>query len=406
MNRCILHCDMNNFYASVECIMNPSLRGRPVAVCGETENRHGIVLAKNYEARAYGIITGEPVIHAKQKCPSLSIVSPHYETYLEFSRRAKAIYDTFTDLVEPFGLDECWLDVTSSQRLFGRGEEIAHTIRNRIKQQMGVTVSVGVSFNKVFAKLGSDIKKPDAVTVIPADSFRDIIWHLPVSDLLGVGRSTAQKLAPLGIHTIGDLALYPRDCLRTKLGKCGEDLWRFANGLDISRVIPRDPEVPDKTAGHGITTLRDLVCDEEVWPVMLELTQDVGHRLYVWGKRATGVAISVRDNCLASKQWQCRLPYPTCNPLSIAQEAFALFCRSYEWKHPIRAVTVRAIGLISENTPYQPDVFTDTAGIERRERLHSTVEALREKYGERIIRNAVLLNNPKMPGENVLHRLV
>lgn len=406
MNRCILHCDMNNFYASVECMMNPSLRGRPVAVCGETENRHGIVLAKNYEAKAYGIITGEPVIKARQKCPSLAIVPPHYETYLEFSRRAKAIYDAFTDLVEPFGLDECWLDVTGSQRLFGRGEEIAHTIRSRIKQQLGVTVSVGVSFNKVFAKLGSDIKKPDAVTVIPAESFREVIWHLPASDLLGVGRATAQKLAPLGIYTIGDLARYPRDCLGSKLGKCGEDLWRFANGLDISRVVPRDPEVPDKTVGHGITTLRDLVCSEEVWPVMLELTQDVGHRLYVWGKRATGVAISVRDNLLASKQWQCHLPYPTCSPLGIAREAFALFCRSYEWKHPIRSVTVRAIGLIGENTPYQTDMFADTAGIERRERLDSTVEALREKYGERIIRNAVLLNNPKMPGENVLHKLV
>ena len=312
MNRCILHCDMNNFYASVECMMNPSLRGRPVAVCGETENRHGIVLAKNYEAKAYGIITGEPVVKARQKCPSLAIVPPHSEIYLEFSRRAKAIYDTFTDLVEPFGLDECWLDVTGSQRLFGRGDEIAETIRNRIKNQMGVTVSIGVSFNKVFAKLGSDIKKPDAVTVIPAESFREVIWQLPAADLLGVGRATAQRLAPLGIHTIGDLACYPCDCLRSKLGKCGEDLWRFANGLDTSRVVPRDPEIPDKTAGHGITVLKDLVCAEEVWPVMLELSQNVGHRLYVWGKRATGVAISVRDNRLVSKQWQCQLSYPTC----------------------------------------------------------------------------------------------
>lgn len=406
MNRCILHCDMNNFYASVECMMNPSLRGRPVAVCGETESRHGIVLAKNYEAKAYGIITGEPVVNARQKCPSLAIVPPHYEIYLEFSRRAKAIYDTFTDLVEPFGLDECWLDVTGSQRLFGQGDEIAETIRNRIKNQMGVTVSVGVSFNKVFAKLGSDIKKPDAVTVIPAESFREVIWHLPASDLLGVGRATAQRLAPLGIHTIGDLARYPCDCLRSKLGKCGEDLWRFANGLDTSRVIPRDPDIPDKTAGHGITTLQDLVCAEEVWPVMLELSQNVGHRLYVWGKRATGVAISVRDNRLVSKQWQCQLTYPTCSPFGIAKEAFALFSRNYEWENPIRSVTVRAIGLTAESMPYQPDLFTDTTRIARRERLDSTVEALREKYGERIIRNAVLLHNPKMPVDDVLHRIV
>ncbi|MBQ3508112.1 MAG: DNA polymerase IV [Clostridia bacterium] len=406
MNRCILHCDMNNFYASVECMMNPSLRGHPVAVCGETEDRHGIVLAKNYEAKAYGIITGEPVVQAKQKCPTLVTVPPHYEIYLEFSRRAKEIYDSFTDLVEPFGLDECWLDVTGSRRLFGSEEEIAHTIRNKIKSELGITVSVGVSFNKVFAKLGSDIKKPDAVTVIPAESFREVIWHLPASDLLGVGRATAKKLAPLGIHTIGDLARYPRECLRSKLGKCGEDLWRFANGLDLSKVVPRDPEALDKTAGHGITTLRDLVCEEEVWPVMLELSQDVGHRLFVCGKRATGVAISVRDNRLVTRQWQCRLPFPTQSPSSIAKEAYALFCRSYGWRHPIRSVTVRAIGLMSADTPYQLDLFTDTAKIERQERLDSTVEALRKKYGERIIRNAVLLNNPKMPGEDVLHRLV
>ena len=406
MNRCILHCDMNNFYASVECMLNPSLRGRPVAVCGETEDRHGIVLAKNYEAKAYGIITGEPVIRARQKCPSLVVVPPHYEIYLDFSRRAKEIYDSFTDQVEPFGLDECWLDVTGSRKLFGSGEEIAHTIRNRVKSELGVTVSVGVSFNKVFAKLGSDIKKPDAVTVIPAESFREIIRDLPASDLLGVGRATAPKLAALGIHTIGDLAEYPCDCLRVKFGKCGEELWRFANGLDRSKVVSRDPEALDKTAGHGITTLQDLVCEEEVWPVMLELAQNVGHRLFVYGKRATGVAIAVRDNRLVTKQWQCRLPYPTQSPFRIAKEAYALFQRSYEWRQPIRSVTVRAIGLISLNTPYQLDLFTDTAKVERRERLDHTVEALRSKYGERIIRNAVLLHNPKMPGDDVLHRII
>ena len=406
MIRTILHCDMNNFYASVECMLNPGLRGRPVAVCGETEDRHGIVLAKNYEAKAYGIITGEPVVKARQKCPALAVVPPHYERYLEISRRAKAIYDSFTDLVEPFGLDECWLDVTGSRRLFGSGEEIAHTIRGRIKAELGVTVSVGVSFNKVFAKLGSDMKKPDAVTVIPPDTFREVIWHLPASDLLGVGRATAPKLAVLGIHTIGDLARYPRECLAVKFGKCGEELWRFANGLDTSAVVSRDPEALDKTAGHGITTLKDLVNDGEVWPVMLELSQGVGHRLHVYGKRATGVAIAVRDNRLFSRQWQCKLPYPTRSPSRIAEEAFHLFEKSYPWRHPIRSVTVRAIGLIPENTPYQLDLFTDAARVEKRERLDRTVEALRERYGERIIRQAVLLHNPKMPGEDVLRRII
>lgn len=406
MTRCILHCDMNNFYASVECMLDPTLRGRPVAVCGETEERHGIVLAKNYEAKAFGIITGEPVVKAKQKCPHLAVVPPHYERYLDISRQAKAIYDSFTDLVEPFGLDECWLDVTGSRRLFGSGERIAHTIRRRIKAELGVTVSVGVSFNKVFAKLGSDMRKPDAVTVIPADCFREVIWELPASDMMGVGRATAPKLAVLGIHTIGDLARYPCECLRAKFGKCGEELWRFANGLDTSAVVPRDPGIPDKTAGHGITTLRDLVEDGEVWPVMLELSQDVGHRLFVYGKRATGVAIAVRDDRLISRQWQCPLPYPTRSPFRIAKEAYALFRRSYAWQHPIRSVTVRAIGLTEEDQPYQLDLFTDAARVAKRERLDSTVEELRAKYGDRIIRNAVLLKNPKMPGEDVLRRSV
>ena len=406
MTRTILHCDMNNFYASVECMLNPALRGRPVAVCGETEDRHGIVLAKNYEAKAYGIITGEPVVKARQKCPTLSVVPPHYERYMEISRRAKAIYDSFTDLVEPFGLDECWLDVTGSRRLFGSGEEIAHTVRERIKAELGVTASVGVSFNKVFAKLGSDMKKPDAVTVIPPESFREVIWHLPASELLGVGRATAPKLAVLGIHTIGDLAKYPCACLEAKLGKCGGELWRFANGLDTSAVVPRDPEALDKTAGHGITTLRDLVSSEEVWPVMLELAQNIGHRLHVYGKRATGVAIAIRDRRLVTRQWQCKLPYPCRSPLRIAQEAFSLFRRSYAWLNPIRSVTVRAIGLVSADQPYQLDLFTDTARVEKRERLEQTVEVLREKYGPGIIRNAVLLHNPKMPGGDVLHRPV
>jgi DNA polymerase-4 len=383
-------------------MLDPSLRGRPVAVCGEIEERHGIVLAKNYEAKAYGIVTGEPVVRARQKCPPLAVVPPHYERYVAISRRAKEIYDSYTDLVEPFGLDECWLDVTGSRRLFGTGEEIAHTIRKRIKTELGVTVSVGVSFNKIFAKLGSDMKKPDAVTVIPAESFREVIWELPASDMLGVGRATAKKLTPLGIHTIGDLARYPRDCLRAKLGKVGEDLWRFANGLDISRVVPRDPELPDKTAGHGVTTLQDLVHDGEVWPVMLELSQNVGHRLFLYGKRATGVAIYVRDDQLSTRQWQCRLPFPTQSAFLIAKEAYALFLRSFDWRRPIRSVTVRAIGLVAEDTPYQTDLFTDTARVERRERLDSAVEALRARYGDRIIRNAVLLHNPKMPEGDVL----
>ncbi len=404
MTRSILHCDMNNFYASVECLRDPGLRGRPIAVCGETEERHGIVLAKSYEAKAFGIITGETVWQARRKCPGLVVVPPHYVEYVRISAMARAIYERYTDCVEPMGLDECWLDVTGSRRLFGTGEAMAHAIREAVKTELGVTISVGVSFNKVFAKLGSDMKKPDAVTVLASDTFREQVWPLPVSELLGVGRATARHLHPLGIHTIGDLAHYPSEYLRRKLGKCGEDIWRFANGLDTSAVVPRGPDDPDKTVGHGITTLQDLVTDDEVWPVMLELAQNVGHRLHLYEQRALGVAIAIRDNAMDYRQWQCRLSHPTQRAFDIAEAAFSLFRQSYPWVRPIRSVTVRAMDLVAADAPYQLDLFTDSALIRRREALDNTVEALRTRYGSHIIRNAVLLHNPKMPTHDVIGR--
>lgn len=205
-DRTILHCDMNNFYASVECLYNPALRGKPVAVGGDVEARHGIILAKNYEAKKYGVQTGEALWQAKQKCPGLTIVPPSFEKYLRFSRLAREIYGCYTDRIESFGLDECWLDLTGSERLFGGGKAVADKLRERIKFELGVTISVGVSHNKIFAKLGSDMKKPDATTVITRENYKDVVWPLPVSDLLFVGPATTRKLARYGIHTIGQLA--------------------------------------------------------------------------------------------------------------------------------------------------------------------------------------------------------
>ncbi len=404
--RVILHCDMNNFYASVECRNNPALLGHPVAVCGETEERHGIVLAKNYAAKAFGVTTGEAVWQAKGKCPGLVVVPPHYDEYVKVSDAARAIYETYTDQIEPMGLDECWLDVTASRRLFGTGEDMANAIRERIKADLGVTVSVGVSFNKVFAKLGSDMRKPDAVTSIPPESFRETVWHLPAGDMLGVGRATAKKLATLGVHTIGDLARYPVDCLTAKFGKCGAMMWRFANGLDTSAVVPHGLNDLDKTTGHGITTLKDLTTESEVWPVLLELAQGVGHRLYIYDRRATGVQITVRDNDLCTRQWQCRLPRPTGSALDLARAAYDLFRLRYEWKRPIRSITIRAIDLIDRAAPYQMTLFDDPAAIRRRETLDRTVEELRARFGDKIIRNAVLLASPKMPTYDVLYREV
>lgn len=227
---------MNNFYASVECMLNPKLKGHPVAVCGSTEERHGIVLAKNYEAKAYGIQTGESTYQAQQKCKDLIVVKPHYEQYIKYSKLAREIYNEYTDLVEPFGMDECWLDVTGSTVLFGTGYDIAEKIRTEIKFKLGLTVSIGVSFNKIFAKLGSDMKKPDAITVIEKSSFKNKIWQLPASDLLGVGKATKKKLNYYGIYTIEDLAKSSPDFLKSIIGKNGILLWKYANGTENSSV--------------------------------------------------------------------------------------------------------------------------------------------------------------------------
>jgi len=258
MGRTILHCDMNNFYASVECMLNMKLKDKPVAVGGDVENRHGIILAKNYHAKKYGIQTGEALWQAQQKCRDLIIVPPHYEEYLKYSKLAREIYAQYTDQIEPYGMDECWLDVSGSRNISGSGEEIANKLRKQMYFELGLTISVGVSFNKIFAKLGSDMKKPDATTVIPEDTFREKIWHLPASDMLGVGRATEKVLNSYCINTIGDLAHAPRELLKRRLGKCGEMIIDYANGLDHSRVAPFDYELPIKSVGHGITTKEDL----------------------------------------------------------------------------------------------------------------------------------------------------
>ena len=221
MSRTILHCDMNNFYASVECMLDMSLRGHPVAVGGDVENRHGIILAKNYETKKYGIQTGEALWQARQKCKDLIIVPPHYEQYLKYSKLARDVYADYTDQIEPYGMDECWLDVTGSVGIMGSGEKIANEIRERMKFELGLSISAGVSYNKIFAKLGSDMKKPDATTLIPKETFREKIWDLPASDMLGVGRATEKVLSSYGIRTIGQLANTPPELLKHRLGKCG-----------------------------------------------------------------------------------------------------------------------------------------------------------------------------------------
>ncbi len=394
--RAILHIDMNNFYASVECMLCPNLKGLPVAVCGDKEERRGIVLAKNYLAKDMGVMTGEAIWEAKKKCPHLVTVPPRFEEYVKYSRLAREIYGRYTDQIEPFGLDEVWADVTASQRAFGTPLHMANEIKEAVKNELGLTVSVGVSFNKVFAKLASDMKKPDAVTVISKEGFAEQIWELPASAMLGVGRATEKNLASVGIRTIGQMARAPIELFRIRLGKNGEMLWRYANGLDDSEVVSRDADVPDKSLGHGLTSAKDLLNDTEVWRFMLELCQDIGHRLYVFDKKATGVAIMIRDNNLLTRQWQSKLSVATQSPSCIAKEAFALFLRNYDWHRPVRAVSVRATNLVSLSEPYQLDIFSDTEKMSKLETIDRTIETLRERFGKGIIRNACLLGSPEM----------
>ena len=399
MLRSILHCDMNNFYASVECMLDPALKKYPIAVCGSVEERHGIVLAKNYKAKAFDVKTGDAVWQAKQKCKDLVVVPPHYEEYIKYSKLARSVYERYTDQVEPYGMDECWLDISGTESLFGSPEKVANEIRETMKFELGLTISVGVSFNKIFAKLGSDMKKPDAVTVIPKDTFREKIWGLPAADLLGVGRATQRVLDSYCIRTIGDLANTDPEFLRRRLGKNGVVLWNYANGNDLSLVAKKDFVSPIKSVGHGITTVADLEKPEQVWPVFLELTQDIGHKLRVHGLSAEGVAIHIRDNTLNTRQWQTKIALPTQSPMIIAKTAFQLFEKRYGWNNPIRSVTVQAINLIPQDTPRQIDMFMDAAKQDKLERMEKCVEEIRRRFGKDSIRNGVLCQNLRLPPE-------
>ena len=396
--RVVLHSDLNNCYASIETMLHPELQGKYIAVCGSTEDRHGIVLAKNQLAKKCGVKTGDVIWEAKQKCPQLTIVPPHMDQYLKFSKLVRSIYLRYSPEVEAFGIDESWIELTGSPLLnHASPAEIANEIRETVKRETGLTVSIGVSFNKIFAKLGSDMKKPDAVTEITAESFREQIWPLPASELLYVGRATTEKLRRYGIHTIGDLAKTEPEFLRRLLGINGEKLWVYANGLDTSRVMPAGYEVPVKSIGHGITCTADLMNCEEVCHVLMELSQEVGQKLRAQNLAATRVRIFVRDSSLAHREYQCRLDYPTQSYTIIAKAGFDLFCRRHTWNHNIRSLTISAIDLVEADSPIQLDVWSDYTRHTRRLNLERTVEDIRRRFGAQSINFAALTTGLKVP---------
>ena len=395
-DRVILHCDCNSFFASVETVLNPSYRGVPMAVCGSEEDRHGIVLAKNEEAKAYRIETAETVWSARKKCPHLLTVPPHYEAYVDFSKRINAIYDRFTDLVEPFSIDESWLDVTASQKLFGSGEEIAECIRRAVKEEIGVTVSIGVSFNKMFAKIGSDYKKPDAITVISRENFRQIIYPMSVDSMMYVGARTAAELRALGIRTVGDLAAASPSYLASRLGKNGEMIHRWALGMDDSPVRPREERSAPKSVGNGMTFRRDLVLAEEIRVGVEALSEEVAARLRAVGMQASTVSVSVKDTLLQTTSRQMSLPHPTNLARELGEAAFRLLIGTWNVGRPIRAITVTAMQLVAEGEGgEQLSLFSEERDRrhERTERLEHTVDRIRGRFGNAAIATGAVLGS-------------
>ena len=399
--RIILHSDLNCFYASVETMLAPVLRDKAVAVCGSTVDRHGIVLAKSEKAKKAGIKTGMVNWEAQKLCPGIIIVPPQYQEYLKYSKLIHEIYSRFTDQVEPYGMDECWLDVTATASLKGKGLEIAEKIRRSVKEELGLTVSIGVSFNKIFAKLGSDMKKPDAITAIGRNDFQEKIWSLPAGELIFVGRATVKKLALHGIRTIGNIAAAGPEFMKQLFGKNGELLWLYASGHDRSRVMPHDYQIPIKSIGHGTTCTSDLRYKEEVWKVILELSQDIGHRLRLHELCAKGVQLTIKDNYLQYQQHQAQLNCLSQSPLEIAQKTRYLFEANYRWHTHVRALTVRAINLVPKSEPEQLNIFENYNKKERLERLEKAVEDIRDRFGKRAIYPATLLGNLKIPGDGV-----
>ena len=396
-DRAILHSDANCFYASVETVLNPEFRGKAIAVCGSPEERHGIVLAKSEKAKRAGVKTGMANWQAKQCCRDLIIVPPQYDYYLKFSKLLHGIYRRYTDQVEPFGMDECWLDVTYSP---GDPMEIAEEIRQAVKDELGLTVSIGVSFNKVFAKMGSDYKKPDAITQISKEHFKEIVWPLPCSDLLYCGNATTAKLGSMGVRTIGGIASLPVEVMQRKFGKNGVALWKYANGLDDSRVAHQDYTAPAKSVGHGITCVADLENLDEARKVIFALSLDIGYKLRYMNLRATGVQLYVRNSELSFCSWQKRLEMATQDEGTIALAAYSLLEEKYSWRNPIRSITVTAIQLDSSQNPTQLSMLLDYERLVRREKLNESIDTIRDRYGKYAVIPALVLDEKKMPVGN------
>lgn len=381
MDRIILHCDLNNFYASVECAAHPEWKDVPLAVAGNPEKRHGVVLAKNEIAKKYGVKTGDVIWEAKQKAPGLIVVPPHFNEYMALSNRVFDIYTDYTCYVEPFGPDECWLDCTGSTKLFGSGKEIADKIRAKVVEKTGLTVSVGVSFNKVFAKIGSDLKKPDATTVISRENFKELLWKLPASDMLSIGRKTAEKLAKLNIRTIGDIANADVAMLKSHFGVVGVRMHNYANGEDSEGVREYVKSRKIESVGHGMTAVRDITSLDDAKALVYYLSERIAARMRKYGVRGAGVTVDIRGNDLKHTSHQRKMRVPTYATREIAESAFALISEIWHGDPPLRTLTVAVYDLTPSDGAVQTTMFDDKPN-EKEEALERAMDLIREKYGK------------------------
>lgn len=401
--RVILHSDLNNFFASVEIALNPALAGKPLIVCGDPKERHGVVLAKNEEAKKFGIRTAETVYSALKKCPDLQMVGSHFHEYKKYSQKVVEIYARFTDKIEECSIDECALDMTESTFLFGSGYEIAEKIRRTVKEELGLTVSVGVSFNKVFAKLASELKKPDAVTEISEENYREIVWRLPVTDLLFVGKSTAQTLRDLGVHTIGDLARADEAMLSRFLGKRGRQLRVYARGEDDEPVHFEKKKEDLKSIGNSMTLPKDITDREEVKRWFYALAESVSARLRAADVgRASTVHIVVRNEKLEDSTCQKKVP-PTALCGDIAQAAYELFCRNFPLGYKVRmlGVTVSGFDYHIEQMTLDSMLSGERSKYDKKERAESAIAKIREKYGYATVQRGVVMGDEKLNGLDI-----
>lgn len=401
MEKYILHCDMNNCYASIEQSLNPKLKGKDIIVCGSVEDRHGIVLAKSQTAKMKGVKTGETIWEARLKCPGLIEIEPHFDKYISYSKAAHQIYLEYTDQVEPFGIDECWLDCSGSTKIFGRPDILAFNIKERIKKELNLTISVGVSFTKVFAKLGSDMKKPDAVTLIPRGQFKEKIFPLPAEAMIGVGRATKKKLNKYGINTLGNLADSDPKFIKKILGINGLKLWNSANGIEINEVNRYNYKTPIKSIGHGMTFSRDLLSNEEVKRMLLYLSQDVSKKLLENGLAAYGVCLTVKNDHLHSISYRAPLCFPSQNSVEISELCLHLFLKNFSWQKNVRSLTLRAINLVDAPASYQCDLSKDFVLHEKNESIAKSIYQIRKKYGDSIISFASIFERDKLVKDEV-----